>query len=100
MFIHAFILYGWVYELILKKDKLVVFEVSNEFEVTEEVAFRNRERGQTESGKWERDDVADYVINRGKVLNNAMLFKLFEENSNFQIEKVKLRNWARHFAIL
>lgn len=92
--------YGWVYELILKKDKLVVFEVSNEFEATEEVAFRNIERGQTESGKWERDDVADYVVKGEKVLNNAMLFKLFQENSDFQIEKVKINELGKTFCYI
>ena len=86
--------------MILKKDKLVVFEVSNEFEVTEEVAFRNIERGQTESGKWERDDVADYVVKGEKVLNNAMLFKLFEENSDFQIEKVKINELGKTFCYI
>lgn len=89
--------YKWVYELILQKKDLAVFEISSEFEATEEVAFRNIELKAAKVDKWDGDDVADYVINGGKVLCSAMLYKLFKENSDLLIEKVKINELGRTF---
>lgn len=92
--------YIWIYELFLQKKDLVVFEISNEFEATEEVAYRNIEPEQKESYRWNNDDVARYVIKGGRVLSNAMLYELFKRNSDYQIETVKVNELDRTFSYI
>lgn len=88
--------YGWLYELFLKKEKLVVFEISSEFSCTEEVSFKNLEPGGG-NDLWERDDVAQYIFDGGKVLSSVILYKLFEENLDLNIEKVKICELRKTF---
>ncbi|MCM1219931.1 MAG: hypothetical protein NC548_36120 [Lachnospiraceae bacterium] len=92
--------YGWIYDLVLQKKDLVVFEISSEFEATEEVAFRNIEKRTEERDKWDGDDVADYVMGGGRVLCNAMLYKLFKENTELIIEQVKINELGKTFGYI
>lgn len=88
--------YGWLYDLFLKKEGLVVFEISNEFDCTESVSLKNIEP-ESRNGLWDRDDVAQYIRDGGKVLNSVILYKLFEENLDLNIEMVNISEINKTF---